>query len=73
MPQFLALAFVGASLFAGYRWFRKESRRVADELRRVEEELVRQQSGEETDLLDGPSLVEDPETGIYRPAEPGDG
>ena len=61
MPQLLALTFLGAGLWAGYRWYRRQVKQVASELRAAEEALRRR---EENAI---PTLKQDPETGVYRP------
>ena len=79
MPQVLLLALAGLGLWVGYRWFRRESRRVADELARAEAELKRRggagEAGEAGAGRDTPEAItpleQDPETGIYRPVDRG--
>ena len=61
MPHPLAPILAGAALWLGYRWFRKEQRRVRSDLREAEAALRRKQEREI------PSLEPDPETGVYRP------
>lgn len=63
MPQLLGLILVGALAWAGYRWLRSESRRVAEELRKADETL-KQREAKKT-----PTLERDPETGVYTPAD----
>lgn len=65
MPQLLVLTLLGAGLWAGYRWYRRQVKEVASELRAAEEALRRR---DETAI---PSLEQDPETGVYRPAQKG--
>lgn len=62
MPQLIGLVLAGAALWAGYRWLRKETRRVEAELNDAEQALKR---GEEKAI---PTLKRDPETGVYRPS-----
>lgn len=62
MPQLLVLALLGAGLWAGYRWYRWQMKQVAEDLRAAEEALKRR---DENAI---PTLEEDPETGVYRPA-----
>lgn len=61
----IAFALLGAGLWAGYRWFRRESARVAEDLKRAEAELSKRQK-RAADAM--PTLKADPETGVYRPA-----
>lgn len=60
MPQLLVLVLAGVGLWVGYRWFRKETRRVQADLRKAEEALRQKQASEI------PSLEPD-ERGVYRP------
>ena len=61
MPQLLLLTLAGAGLVVGYRWYVRESRRVAQALAEAEAALERR-GGRATATLE-----RDPETGIYRP------
>ena len=65
MPQLVALALFGAGLWAGYRWLRKISARVAEDLKRAEDGLAKRSELSDKTV---PTLERDPETGIYRPA-----
>ena len=67
MPQLLVLALLGAGLWAGYRWFRKEMVRVQADLRDAETMLKRK------DGRNIPTLELDPRTGAYRPVEKDNG
>lgn len=69
MPQILFLLLIGAGVWAGYRWYQRETKRVSSTLKRAEEELRRRDAHGEDKI---PELHQDPETGIYRPA-PDDG
>ena len=62
MPQLLVLILVGVGLWAGYKWFQRETRRVKADLRKAEEAL-RQKAENEI-----PSLEPD-ERGVYRPKD----
>jgi hypothetical protein len=65
MPQVIALALLGAGIYAGYRWFAGAARRLGEELQRGDEELQRQPAGRiEKDLG---ALEYDPVAGVYRP------
>ena len=46
MPHLLVLLLAGAGLYVGYRWFRRESERVAGDLKRADAELKRQASSD---------------------------
>ena len=61
MPQLLVLTLLGAGLWAGYRWYRRQIKQVASELRAAEEALRRR---DENAI---PTLKQDPDTGVYRP------
>ncbi len=63
MPQLLGWIIAGIVVWAGYKWLRKETRRVAEELRKADETLKRQKE------KSVPRLERDPETGVYRPAD----
>jgi hypothetical protein len=65
VPQLLILSLLGAGLWTGYRWYRRQVKEVAGELRAAEEALRKQ---DENAI---PSLKEDPETGVYHPAQNG--
>jgi len=62
MPHLFILALAGAGLVAGYRIYRRETKRVAAALREAEASLKGRERSE------GPTLERDPETGVYRPA-----
>lgn len=65
MPQLVALALVGAGLYAGYRWFSRVNKQVTAEFRRTEEELRRRAGAVlEKDMGE---LEYDPASGVYRP------
>lgn len=63
MPQLLGWIAVGVLVWAGYRWLRKESKRVVTELREAEEEI------RERKQKSAPKLEQDPETGVYKPVD----
>lgn len=65
MPQLIVVILAGVGLWAGYRWFRKEMKRVQSDLKDAEA-ILRKKEGK-----DIPTLEPDPETGTYRPVEPG--
>ena len=64
MPQLVALALVGAGLYAGYRWFARTAE-ITAEIQRAEDELQRRTAG----VLpkDMGELEFDPAAGVYRP------
>ncbi|MBO0740780.1 MAG: hypothetical protein J2P51_05080 [Hyphomicrobiaceae bacterium] len=69
MPQVVALALLGAGLYAGYRWVARAARGIAAAVARTEDELRRQSQGRvEKDLG---ALEYDPASGVYRPAKRG--
>ena len=59
MPQLLLLAAAAAVGYFGYRKFLSEAERVSAKVRREEKEQANHANG---------TLIEDPETGEYRPA-----
>ena len=63
MPQLLGWIVVGAAVWAGYKWLRGETRRVAEKLREADDTL---KTRSEKSL---PTLERDPETGVYRPTD----
>ncbi len=70
MPQLVALAVVGAGLFAGYRWLSRVVTATAENVRKAEEELrqrAAEASGEPKDLG---RLELDPRSGVYKPVKP---
>ena len=67
MPQVIALALLGAGLYAGYRWFARTAGEIGAEMRRAEDELTQKATGRiEKDLG---ALEFDPASGVYRPAK----
>lgn len=58
MPQFLLLAAAAAIGIWGYKKFLNEAERVSKSVRRAEKEQANRAHG---------TLIEDPETGEYRP------
>ncbi len=57
MPQLIALALIGGVVWIGYKAFKKEMTRVADELEEAEEKKAMK---EVTSLEEG-------DDGVYRP------
>lgn len=66
MPQVVALAVVGAGIYAGYRWVSRQVVKLQEEARRAEEEL-RRRAAEAAQPKDLGSLVYDETNGVYRP------
>ena len=67
MPQVIALAFLGAGLYAGYRWFARAAGGIAARVERAEAELRQRSQGRiEKDLG---ALEYDPASGVYRPVK----
>jgi hypothetical protein len=66
MPQVVALAVVGAGLYAGYRWASRQFDRMKTEARRAEEELRRRAAAAAEPKNLG-ELEFDEITGVYRP------
>jgi hypothetical protein len=66
MPQVIALALLGAGLYAGYRWLAHAARQLGEEMQRADETL-RQPATERIEKNLG-ALEYDPATGVYRPA-----
>jgi hypothetical protein len=62
----IALAFLGAGLYAGYRWLSRAAHDFAAELQVAEEELRRQAAGRIEKNLG--ALEYDAVSGVYRPA-----
>jgi hypothetical protein len=65
MPQVIALALLGAGVYAGYRWFAHAAREVGERMQRRDEEL-RQPATERIEKNLG-ALEYDPVTDVYRP------
>ena len=63
MPQLLLLLIAGAGLTIGYRWYVKESKRVAEALREAEDALDRRERSTVQ------TLERDSKTGVYRPGK----
>ena len=66
MPQVIALALLGAGLYAGYRWLARTASGIGAEMGHAEDELGQEAAGRiEKDLG---ALEYDPKSGLYRPA-----
>ena len=67
MPQVIALALLGAGLYAGYRWLSRTAGEIGAEMRRTEDELKQKASDRiEKDLG---ALEFDAASGVYRPTK----
>jgi hypothetical protein len=66
MPQVIALALLGAGLYAGYRWVTRATREIADQMQRAEEALRQQANSGHVEKNLG-TLEYDPAAGVYRP------
>lgn len=67
MPQVIALALLGAGLYAGYRWLARTAGDIGAGLRRAEDEVAQKPAGRiEKDLG---ALEFDPASGVYRPTK----
>jgi hypothetical protein len=64
MPQVIALALLGAGLYAGYRWVARATRDMLEAQRT--DEAVRQEATGRVEKNLG-ALEYDPATGVYRP------
>jgi hypothetical protein len=69
MPQFIALALLGAGFYAGYRLVVRAKEAVAD-MQRAQDELRRRATGAALEKDMG-ALEYDPAAGVYRPAKRG--
>ena len=68
MPQFVALALIGAGLYAGYRWYVLATREVTAQLKRTEDELQGRAAGRPVEKDLG-RLEYDPASGVYKPVD----
>jgi hypothetical protein len=66
VPQVIALALLGAGLYAGYRWMTSAARQLADDMRRAEEQLRQEAATGRIEKNLG-ALEYDPTAGVYRP------
>jgi hypothetical protein len=67
MPQVIALALLGAGLYAGYRWVTRATREIADQMRRAEEELRQEAASAGRIEKNLGALEYDSAAGVYRP------
>jgi hypothetical protein len=68
VPQVIALALLGAGLYAGYRWYARASRQIIAQMKRAEDELQRRAAGQPVEKDLG-MLEYDPASGVYKPVE----
>jgi hypothetical protein len=67
VPQVIALALLGAGLYAGYRWLARSAGEIVADIRRAEDELKQKATGRiEKDLG---ALEYDAASGVYRPTK----
>jgi hypothetical protein len=66
VPHLIALALVGAGLYAGYRWLWRTTQEIATEVERTQDELRRRAAGVPVQKDMG-RLEYDPVAGVYRP------
>ena len=66
MPQVIALALLGAGLYAGYRWVTRAVSEIGEGMQRADEELQRQEAAGRIEKNLG-ALEYDPASGVYRP------
>jgi hypothetical protein len=66
VTQLIALALVGAAVYAGYRWLWRPARLIVAEVRRAEDGFRRAAAGRAY-AKDMGRLEYDPRTGVYRP------
>jgi hypothetical protein len=69
MPQFLALTFIGAGLYAGLRWVVRSMQEAAAELERAR--AAERAPADALRAKDLGTLVMDPASGVYHPARRG--
>lgn len=68
MPQLVVLAAIGAGLYAGYKALMRAGARMADDLKRSEDEVrARASAGADASEKDLGSLEYDPMSGVYKP------
>jgi hypothetical protein len=67
VPQVIALALLGAGLYAGYRWLARAAGDIGAGMRSAEDELARKAAGRIKKDLG--ALEYDHASGVYRPAK----
>ena len=68
MPQVIALALLGAGLYAGYRWFTRAASEIGAEHAARRGRGARQKAAGRIEKNLG-ALEYDPASGVYRPAK----
>ena len=66
MPQVIALALLGAGLYAGYRWLARATSEIADQMQRAEDDAAPGGQAGRIEKNLG-ALEYDPVAGVYRP------
>ena len=69
MPQVIALALLGAGLYAGYRWVTRATREIADQMQRTDEALRQEANAGRIEKNLG-ALEYDPVIGRLSPRAP---
>ena len=67
MPQLIALALVGAGLFAGYKWVAGKARKALAEAERARAEAEQRAAAAMGAPKDLGQLEWDPVSGVYKP------
>jgi hypothetical protein len=67
VPQVIALALLGAGLYAGYRWFARAAGGIGATIARAKDAPRQQSQGRI--VKDLGALEYDPASGVYRPAK----
>jgi hypothetical protein len=67
VPQVVALALLGAGLYAGYRWLARTASEIGAEMHRAEDEIKQKATGRIEKNLG--TLEFDPASGVYRPVK----
>jgi hypothetical protein len=65
VPQVIALALLGAGVYAGFRWLTRAATAMTADLRRTEDEAAAKARIEK----DLGTLEYDPASGVYRPTQ----
>ncbi len=68
MPQLVVLAAIGAGLYAGYKALARAGARMAEDLKRSEQEL-RARAAANAGAKDLGTLEYDPMSGVYKPVQ----
>jgi hypothetical protein len=68
MPHLVAIALVGAGLYAGFRWVRKTAEQIRADMDRARDEAERQAQAKGK-VVDLGRLEYDPTSGVYKPVK----